>query len=67
MQVFVIHYLEVINNIPAVVGPASSAANPQPSPACAAITPTKRGRKLVTGEMSEVTLSTTPDFPGCVA
>src|SRR5947209_11041728 len=52
--------------MPASTGHMSNVANPHVSPACVATPPTSSGTKLVSGEMSDVTLSTTPDLPGCV-
>src|SRR6266702_3108407 len=55
------------NNTPATAGPTSNTAMPHSKPAREAITPTSKGKKLVIGESSDVTLNTTPDFVGCVA
>src|SRR6266568_7099743 len=60
-------WLASTSKTPATTGPTSSTLNPQASPAWLAMAPTSRGKKLVTGESSEVTLSTTPDWPGCIA
>lgn len=63
------HNYDFVNssNTPAATGPTSSTASPQPRPAEDAIKPTSSGKKLAIGEMMEVTDSTTPDLPGCVA
>src|SRR5438270_307917 len=60
-------YLFLSNNTPATTGPISITLIPHARPTWEAITPTSKGKKLVIGESNDVTLNTTPDFPGCAA